>query len=168
MGNAWFLESESDVYFRGNYNRLKFSLPYGSIMKKIVKHFPIKSCVKILNCHMFLKKPCQKFLRYAQIFKIAIFGHETWPLAKVLEIAQKLSSYPRGPKWSLVFALRATVSEIQAHFQNCHIFLGMKLGHWPKFQKLHIYSHSTPEGPNQAYFPLCAAVSELWGWFSKL
>ena len=36
-------------------------------------------------------------------FKIAIYGHETWSLAKVPEVAHivLLSFYPRGSKWSL-------------------------------------------------------------------
>ncbi len=37
-------------------------------------------------------------LRYWLFFKIAIFGHETWPLAKVPEVAHILSFYPRGSK----------------------------------------------------------------------
>ena len=37
----------------------------------------------------------QRFPRYRQIFKISIFGHETWPLVKVPEVAHIYSlSYP--------------------------------------------------------------------------
>ncbi len=43
----------------------------------------------------------QWFPRYGPIFKIAIFGHETWPLAKVPELADTLPLYPRGSKLSL-------------------------------------------------------------------
>ncbi len=43
----------------------------------------------------------QQFLRYVPIFKIAIFGHETWPLAKVPEVAQIPSFSPRGSKLTL-------------------------------------------------------------------
>ena len=56
------------------------------------------------------------------IFKIAIFGHETWPSAKVPEVAHITSFHPRGAKLSLFFARRAAVSEIRADFQNCHIW----------------------------------------------
>ncbi len=38
----------------------------------------------------------QRFLRYDLIFKIAIIRHETWPLAKVPEVAYILPFYPRG------------------------------------------------------------------------
>ena len=38
----------------------------------------------------------QRFLRYRPIYKLAIFGHEAWPFAKVLEVAHILSFYPRG------------------------------------------------------------------------
>ncbi len=50
----------------------------------------------------------QGLLRYGPTFKIAIFGDENWPLAKVPEVAHILS--------------RAAVSEILAVFQNCHIW----------------------------------------------
>ncbi len=44
----------------------------------------------------------------------------------------------------------------------------MKLGHWPKFQQLHRYSLSTPDGRNWAYFR--STGSGFWdtGRFSKL
>ncbi len=38
----------------------------------------------------------QRFLRYRRSFKIAIFGHETWSLAKVPEVAHMLSFSPKG------------------------------------------------------------------------
>ena len=43
----------------------------------------------------------QRFLRYGPIFKIGIFGYESWPLAKVPKVAYILSFYPRGSKFSL-------------------------------------------------------------------
>ncbi len=43
----------------------------------------------------------QQFPRYVPILKIAIFGHETWSLAKVPEVAHILSFQPRGSKLSL-------------------------------------------------------------------
>ncbi len=61
----------------------------------------------------------QWFPRYRVIFKISIFGHETWPLGHW----QKIQIYPlstQGSKLSL-FSLYA-VSEIWADFQNCHIW----------------------------------------------
>ena len=63
----------------------------------------------------------QRFLRYGPICKIATFGHETWPLVKVPEVAHTLSFYPMG-QIELIFALRAAVSEIWADFQNYHIW----------------------------------------------
>ena len=94
--------------------------------------------------------------RYGLIFKIAIF--ETWPLAKVPEAAYTLF-LPQGVETELIFTVRAVVSKIRADFQNCHI-LGMKLDHWPKFQKLHIYSLSIPVGRNRSYFDLWATVKD--------
>ncbi len=38
----------------------------------------------------------QRFPRYGPLFKIAIFGHETWPSTKVPEVAHVPSFYPGG------------------------------------------------------------------------
>ncbi len=48
-------------------------------------------------------------------------------------------------------------------------YLGMKLGHWPKFQKLHIhvYPVSTPGGEIEFIFALRAAVCEIWADFQN-
>ena len=45
----------------------------------------------------------QQFPRYGPIFKIAIFGHETWPLVKVPEVAHTCIYffYPTGLKLGL-------------------------------------------------------------------
>ncbi len=60
----------------------------------------------------------QRFPRYGPIFKIAIFGHETWPLAKVPEVAHILHKLPPESQISLHFALRLPISKILAalHF----------------------------------------------------
>ena len=60
------------------------------------------------------------------IFKIAIFGHEIWPLAK-FRTCTYIVSLPQGVEIELIFTLWAAISEIRADFQNCHIYLGMKL-----------------------------------------
>ncbi len=62
----------------------------------------------------------QRFPRY-KIFKIAIFGYETWPLAKAPEVAYTFL-LPQVVKIELIFALQAAVSEIWADFQTCHIW----------------------------------------------
>ena len=64
----------------------------------------------------------QQFLRYWPIFKIAIFGHETWPLAKVPEVAHIIPFHPRGGRNWAHFSSMGSGSEIRAHFQNCHIW----------------------------------------------
>ncbi len=38
----------------------------------------------------------QRLLRYRQIFKIVIFGNETWPLAKVWEVTHILCFHTKG------------------------------------------------------------------------
>ena len=53
---------------------------------------------------------------YRPIFKIAIFGNETWPLGKVPEVAHTLSFYPWG-RIELIFSLRPALSEILVVFK---------------------------------------------------
>ncbi len=97
------------------------------------------------------------------MFQIAIFGHETWPLTKVSEVAHILSFYPRGLQLSL-FLVYGSGFWDTGQFSTFP-YLGMKLGHWPK---IHICCLSTPKGRNWAYF--CSTGSGLrdTGWFSKL
>ena len=65
----------------------------------------------------------QRFPRYGPIFKIAIFGHETWPLAKVPHVAHIPSLFPiYRVEIKLIFTLRAAFFEIRADFQNNGIF----------------------------------------------
>ena len=82
------------------------------------------------------------------------------------EVAHMLSLYLQGVEIELIFAVRAAVSEIQANFQICRI--GHKLGKWPKFQKLHIHSLSTPGSRNWAYFCSTGSGFHDTGQFSKL
>ncbi len=107
----------------------------------------------------------QRFPRY--IFKIAIFGHETWQVAKLPEVAHIVSFYPIRVTIELIFALRGSGLRDTGQCSNLP-YLDMKLGKWPKFQKLHIYPLSTPGGQNWAYF--CSTGSVFWdmGQFSKL
>ena len=106
----------------------------------------------------------QSFLRYWTFLKIAIFGHETWPLAKVPEVAHILSP---GVEIELIFDLQATVQRYRPFF-NIAIF-GYEI--WPlgaKFQKLYIYSLSTPGGRNRVYFRSTGSGFRDMGRLSKL
>ena len=101
--------------------------------------------------------------RYRLIFKIAIFDHETWPLAKVPEVAHVLSFYPRG-EIELIFALRGAVSETWADFQNCHIWA------WNftirQSSRSCTYTLFLPMGVKiELIFALRAAVSKIWADF---
>ena len=75
---------------------------------------------------------------------------------------------PQRVEIDFIFTLRAMVSMIRADFQNGHIWPWTWPGHWPKFQKLHIYTLSTPGGQNWAYF--ASMDSSFWDTsrFSKL
>ncbi len=102
----------------------------------------------------------QRFPRYRQIFKIAIYGHEAWPLAKVPEVVHILSFYPRGSKLSL------------------YSLYGQRFPRYGTIFKIPIFGHETwplakvPEvehipclypqgGEIELIFALQAAVSEI-------
>ncbi len=88
----------------------------------------------------------------------------TWPLAKVPHI---LLFYPRGRKWAY-FTLRAEVSEIQADFQNFHIWAwNLAIG------RSSTYTFFLPQGVEIEILALWVVVSEIradfqnchiWAW----
>ncbi len=55
----------------------------------------------------------------SEIFKIAIFEDETWPLAKVPEVAHIPSFSPKGLKLTLFFLYGQQFPRL---FQNSHIW----------------------------------------------
>ncbi len=55
-------------------------------------------------------------------FKIAIFGHETWQVAKIPEVAHVCLFLTQGVEIELIFALRAAISKIQSNFRDCRIW----------------------------------------------
>ncbi len=100
----------------------------------------------------------QRFPRYGSIFKIAIFGHKTWPLAKVPEIAHTLSTH--GVEIELIFALQAAVSEIRTDF---HFKIAMfRHDTFPLAKILEVAQAllSPPECGNSTYF-LRTGLSEI-------
>ncbi len=107
--------------------------------------YPIGAKFSLFSLYM------QHFLKYRPIFKIPIFGHETWPLAKVPEVAHILCYYRRGSNWAY-FHWTGSGFRDMGQFSKLP-YLGMKLGHWPKCQKLLIYPLFTPGGGrNWTYF----------------
>ncbi len=117
------------------------------------------------------------FPRYRPIFKIAIYGHATWPSGRYSNLpymGMQLGHWQKFQKWhiylfpeggrgqiELIFALQVVVSEIRPNLQNCQ---GMKLGHWPKLQKLHLYPHSTSKRSNclSQIFKIAIFGHETW------
>ncbi len=70
------------------------------------------------------------------------------PLGKFPEVAHTLSFHPKGrSKIEIILTLWDAVSEIWTDVSKL-LYLSMKLGHWRKFQKLHIQFLSTPRGRN--------------------
>ena len=73
---------------------------------------------------------------------IAIFGHETWQVAKVAHTR----STP-GSQNLAYFCSTDSSFQDTGQFSNLP-YLAMKLGKCPQFQKLHMDDLSTPEGRN--------------------
>ncbi len=113
----------------------------------------------------------------AFFFKTAILGHDTWQVAKFQEL-HILSFYPRELKLSLLFPLREPGFRYTGQFSKLPYF-GMKLGKWPKFQKLHTCNLNYSRVPNFTSF--CFPIARFpnncgfwfryrvqwWIWFSK-
>ncbi len=96
------------------------------------------------------------------IFKIAIFGHETWPRS-----CTYTPFLLQGVEFELIFCSTGSDFRDTGRFLKLP-YLGMRLGHQPKFQKLHIYSLSTPWGWNWADFRSTGSGFRGTGRFSKL
>ena len=79
--------------------------------------------------------------RYVPIFKIAIFGHETWSLAKVPEVAHILSFQPRGSKLSL-FSL-----------------YGQWFSRYGTIIKITIFGHAIGQGTRSCTYTLFRGIS---------
>ncbi len=94
----------------------------------------------------------QRFPRKRHIFKIVIFGHKTWPLANVPEVAHIFSFHVVEMK--LIFALRATGSEIKANF-----FLNFHIWAW------HFATGKVPEVAHTCVLSFYPKGSK-WGIFS--
>ncbi len=103
----------------------------------------------------------QHFPRYGPIFKLAIFRHGTWPLAKAPEISQCTGTLflPQwGRNWDYFCCMgsgfwdTAQASKLP--------YLGMKLGHWQRSRSC-AYALFLPQGVEiQLILNLWAAVSE--------
>ena len=105
----------------------------------------------------------QQFPRYVAIFKIAIFGHEIWPSAKVPEIAHIASFYP---KIELIFAPRAAIPRYRLIFKIA--ILGHKTWQVAKAPEVAHIPSSYPRGVEiELIFPQRAAFSEIWADFQN-
>ncbi len=116
-------------------------------------HFsgPSGTLSMLLNLYMFL--------RYRPIFKIAIFEHETWQVAKVPEVVHTLSFYPRGSKLSLSSLYWEQFPRYGPIFKTANF------GH-EKFQKLHILSlHYPPPPESQISLRLSYGWPRNWQFF---
>ncbi len=84
-------------------------------------------------------------------------------------------STPRGQNWAYLHP-RSSGFRDTGRFSKLP-FWGMKVGHWPKFQKLHIYFFLPQGGEIKLVLPLRAAVLEIradfrnchiWAWNSPI
>ncbi len=111
----------------------------------------------------------QWFPRYGPIFKIAIFGHETWPLANVPEVAHILISIPGGhqigSKFSWFSLYKQRFLRHRLVFKNA-IF---EYETWP-LAKVSAVAHTLflHQGVEiELIFALRAAVAEIWADFQN-
>ena len=102
----------------------------------------------------------QCFSRYRPFFKIAIFGHQTWPLAKVPEVAHIPSFYTKGLKLSLVSLYGQQFPRYRAIFKIA-IF-----GHeaWT-LAKVPEVAHIFPKLPTKSKFHLRLPISKILAIF---
>ena len=110
----------------------------------------------------------QRFLKHRGIFKIAIFEHEIWTMAKVPEVAHAciLSFYPSGSKLSLFLNPRAAVAGVYPNIaifgyetwplakvpETVHILPKLLLS--PKYHSVLLYRWPFPTDLQFCIFPL--------------
>ena len=104
-------------------------------------------------------------MRYGPIFKIAIFGHETWQVAKVPEVAHIPSFYPRGSKLSLLLLYWQQFLRCGPKF---HAIFGHETCHWTKCQKLYIYFLNYPPPPPHPRVPIFTPFCSTAGHFQDI
>ncbi len=109
------------------------------------------------------------FTDMCQCLKLSYLGMKLRYLPK----RQKLHIYPVSTPWARNWAYFCSMGRglrDMGQFSKLPLlsYLGMKLSHWPKCQKLHIYPLSTPKGRNWAYFCSTGSAFRDTGRFSKL
>ena len=98
--------------------------------------------------------------RYRLICKIAIFGHKTWPLAKVPEVAHARCFYPRELNWAYFHSMGSGFWDT-GRFSKLP-YLGMKPGHWEKSARSCTYALFLPQGVEiEPIFVLRAVVFKM-------
>ncbi len=108
----------------------------------------------------------QRFPGYGPIFKIAIYnmiyGHETWQLAKVPEVAHILSLYPRGSIWQLSPSCKFHFIFLYRHPLLSYTVTGHSETTTPKVQK-YMYLISTTLRPQFNFVsPHSLTFSSYW------
>ncbi len=101
----------------------------------------------------------QSFSRYGPIFKLAIFGHDTWPLAKFQKLHIDSLSTPGGRNWACFHSIISGFGDTGQLFSKLP-YLGM-------IPEAHILSFS-PSGRNWAYFHSAASGFGDTAQISKL
>ncbi len=87
-----------------------------------------------------------------QVSKLPYLGMKLLKWSKFQKLHINSVSTPQGRNWAYFGSTGSVFRDTwdMGHFSKLP-YLGMKLGKWPKFQKLHIYSVSTPGGRDWAY-----------------
>ncbi len=93
--SAYFRSTGSGFRDTGPFSKLPYlGVKFGHWPKFQKLHIYSLSTSGYRNWPLFLLYG-QQFSRYGPIFKIAIFGHGTWQVSKVPEVAHILSFYPQ-------------------------------------------------------------------------
>ncbi len=135
-----------------------------------------KSCQK-LHIHSFYPRGSKMslFSFYGQRFVseiLAVFQNcHIWAGSFCIGKSSRICTYalflhPRGRNWVYFRSTGSSFRDI-GRFSKLP-YLGMKLGHWPKFQKLHIYSLSSPGESKLSLFLLYGQPFWIYGRIFKI
>ncbi len=100
----------------------------------------------------------------ANFSKLPYLGMKFVHCPKLPEVAHIRCFYPKGAKLTLFLLYAQRFPSIRPGYKGSFSklpYLGMKLGHWPKFQKLRIHSLYYPRVPNSLRFLLQLAICKI-------
>ncbi len=93
---------------------------------------------------------------------------QTWPLAKVSEVAHTLSFYPRGQYWAYFYSTGSGLWDTGRFLQNCHIWAwNLATAQSSRIEVVHTICFYPRGVKIEPIFPLRAEVFEIWADFQN-